>query len=349
MNCNSFINNIYSGVGGRIAIVHHWDCDGVSSAAILSKILRGFEKLFVVPKIGFYSAEAVDTSIIKQYNPGALIILDYGISLAEIKKLEGRVEARVYVIDHHVSDVRGGFYCNPVANGFPGQEYPSTTWVIYKYLKPRGMEDLVSLGVIGDLGRSLERHWIKQWVLKVASEHGLGLNDLFRATENIDSCYKLLDRKCIDHARRVLEEEGVKNIIDDKVLEEKKSKVEREVLKILENISPVEEHGIIRIYSMEKNLYITSSIGRELAYRSQDKIVILRHKIPLLNIEYLYVRSHAYSLRTVLEELKKHRIDVGGKDRVFVVTCMKSCPEEIIYLVENTILKHATNIKDRVA
>ncbi|WFO75999.1 hypothetical protein J4526_03895 [Desulfurococcaceae archaeon MEX13E-LK6-19] len=325
----------------KVIIIHHWDSDGVSSAAIFSKILCNAEKYFMVPEIGFYDFRAIDVNLLSSREPDVVIILDYGLPVSEIDKIGSVVSSRVYVIDHHVTNVCTDYSCNPVACGLSELDYPSTTWVIHEFIKLENVDDLVALGIIGDLGGVREDHWSVKWVLEVAEKHGLTLRDFYEAVKKIDSCYKLLDRECIDYARNLLEEQGVHGILKDGVLEEKKNLVEEENNSIINNIKPIEILGQIIVYSINKNMYITSSIGRQLAYMNKDRIIMLRHKIPALNTEYVYVRSYKYNLRQVLEELKKQKLYVGGKDHVFVVSCQNTCSEEVIDKIKKTILTHA--------
>ncbi len=327
----------------RITIIHHWDSDGISSAAILSKILGGVEKHFMVPRIGFYDFKAVDIDSLTSQKPDAIVILDYGLPVSEIDKVSAVIHSKIYVIDHHVTNVCTDYACNPVACGLSELDYPSTTWVIREFIKPENMDDLVALGIIGDLGGVREEHWSMKWVLETARKYGLTLKSFYEAVKKIDSCYKLLDKECIDYARNTLEEQGVQGILKNSVLEEKKNLVEEECNNIINNIKPVETLNQIIVYSINTNMYITSSIGRQLAYMNKDKIIMLRHKIPALNTEYVYVRSYRYNLRQVLEELKRQKLYVGGKDHVLVVSCPKTCDYETIRLIKNTVLKYTSN------
>ncbi|RLF20109.1 MAG: hypothetical protein DRJ68_05305 [Thermoprotei archaeon] len=308
----------------RVAVVHHWDVDGISSSAILGRALfkLGVEAHYCVPKIGLYRPEAIDLEAVAKAKPRALLLVDYGLRVDYVDEVERRLGVDVVVVDHHANAVRAQRFYNPVARGAAEDDYPSTTWVLRELLKLDDDLDLVALGVVGDLGKSLEVKPIRRGLELMASKHGLSLEDLYEASNLVNSCYRLLDSHCIGEVRELLVERGVKGVLASCKLKEKAEELKREVERAAARIKEVFARGPVKAYELTSNSYITSSIGRELAYRHRESIVALVHKVESLGVTYIYVRSLKYNLRRALEELRAKGLEVGGKDQVFVVTCL---------------------------
>ena len=85
----------------EVRIVHHWDMDGSSSAAIFSKILeekrgRPADKAGIPEKRAYHLSEE-DTEDAKSFD--RLIVLDFNLEAEELEKLDQDVD--VLVVDHH--------------------------------------------------------------------------------------------------------------------------------------------------------------------------------------------------------------------------------------------------------
>ena len=323
----------------KVAIIHHWDTDGIASSVLIANTLmhRAKELLFHVPKIGFYTIESIDIERLGNFSPNIILILDYGISLQELKRLESILDAEVAIIDHHINEVWNGAFCNPIAFGYSESLYPSTTWIIKEFMGIRDANDVVTLGLIGDLGKLIESHRLKDYVLKTCREYDISLTDFFKAVNILDSCYKLIDKGCIEHAREVLMRQGIKGVLSNEILNDKLRLLRIEIEHALKNINLVKDHGIVKVFNLLSDYYVTSHIGREIAYRFKNNIIVLKHSIQKLGLNYIYVRSYRYNLRNVLEKLRHEDLCVGGKDHVFVITCMSSYCKEL-----DTVLKILT-------
>jgi len=322
----------------KVAIIYHWDCDGVASASIISKLLKS-KAFFHIPKIGHYSLEAININLLRSLKPDLVLIVDYGLPAKDITNLEKTLSTKIAVIDHHVNEPIGGCFCNPVALGLSEDDYPSTSWVIRELLNVKYLDLYVALGLVGDLGKAINYHRLGEWVAKVCKEHNLSLSEIFRAAETINSCYRLIDYDCIDYARITLTEIGVEGVLSDNVLFKKLSTVKEKLEEALERVELSKDLGKVKVFTLTCEDYFTSIIGRELAYRFRNSIIVFNNFVEKLGLKYVYVRSYSYSLREVLSELKGKGLNVGGKDHVFVLTCKGECDKEISMLL-NTLLKH---------
>ncbi|MFC2049037.1 DHH family phosphoesterase, partial [Elusimicrobiota bacterium] len=141
-------------------IISHWDCDGIVSAAIITKLLNANNIMriaYTIPDIGTYKLEPrnmiPDGNItLPDGEYEVIFVLDYSVSRANMIEFQKFVKKPVIVYDHHLRkpiDRPEIDYTNPVAFGDPGIQWPACTWVIKEDLKME-VDDLVVLGIAGD-------------------------------------------------------------------------------------------------------------------------------------------------------------------------------------------------------
>jgi len=322
--CTEFLEEILK-KGRKVYVLHHWDADGVASAAILLRVLGPRVVGVGTPKIGVYGANALNLGEIMGRGADTLVVLDYGARPDEVlARVPQGIQA--FIVDHHaveLSDDVRRHCCNPVALGMSETEYPSTAWVLYELLNtPPDIADLAALGIVGDLGPALATSEYVMFVDSVAAELNMTLNDFVRAAELIDSCYRTVNSKCIKHAVQVLAEEGVKGILHDEVLISARESASRYVERAYDSLQSLGEPCPgVKVWRLSLDSLVTSYVGRSLARAYPDDVILLAHNIPSLNVTYVYVRSYSVPLRKFLERLREEGMKVGGKDMVFVVTC----------------------------
>lgn len=305
----------------RIAIIHHWDTDGIASAVLISKYFSSKSFSYYIPRIGLYGLEAINVQDIKAISPDIVMIVDYGITMKVIRELKSELQREVIVIDHHLTDLRGDLLCNPVCITHDEEACPSTTWLIKELFDAQQYASLIALGVVGDYGRYIEQSNLSDVIKNMIKEDGFSIDQLMRASQLIDSCYRSGDYAGIHHARDVLKHKGIRGILEDRILHRNLNYVNKEMEEILLNIEPTEVKEPLVVFEVETKNYITSYLGRELAYRYKDEVVVMVNYVKSLDLNYIYVRSYKYDLSKALKILKGKGLHVGGKSHVFVVTC----------------------------
>ncbi|MEA3506570.1 MAG: DHH family phosphoesterase, partial [Elusimicrobiota bacterium] len=142
----------------EILIIHHWDSDGISSAAIFTRFLknmgeRSLNITYAVPSAGTYRLLPGVNLNIPPRSYSLIAVLDYSAPKEDILYLKEQFQVPIVIYDHHLRepvDEEDIFYYNPVARGESGKSWPSTTWVLKKYLK-LPVSSLVVMGIAGDL------------------------------------------------------------------------------------------------------------------------------------------------------------------------------------------------------
>ena len=282
-------------------IVHHWDTDGITSAAIYIRI-HGEDELFT-PKIGNFYLDAEDFERVKDSEK--VTILD--MNLPEAERLCDYAE--VYIYDHHratrVECAREHY--NPYLMGVM---YPSCTTVLMeRFSYPP--DYLVALGILGDKGPDAKK--IEEWkiVEKVMHHEKLSLDALLLAVELLDSSFKMNDRKeVIDNVHLVLK--GIRDVIESEKLHRNLEFISREI----ETWSrKAEDRGKYMYLEMRSPYMIISSVTRRIAWGMKKPAVVVNHKDDRDEFYIRFPNSESSALH-LIEMAKSLGYNAGGKEEV---------------------------------
>lgn len=318
-----------------VHVVHHWDADGLASAAIIGRYLRSWkgEVTYGVPKIGQYSAEAVDAP---PTPVDELVLVDYGIPPEEVAMVGEVLGKDAVIFDHHASGVEGGAACNPISYGGGWGDWPAAAVVIAEAagMRPEGWEELAALAVYGDVGfRGLLQ---KPYLLSAAFMAGLRAGDLERAARYVNSCYRAVDYGCIGVAREELAEGGVRAVLRDGYLASKEEEVCAEVVRgVDEALSSAEAVGNgITVYRARLGAYVVSAVGRRLSKSLGSGVAVLVAYVEPMRRWYLYARSRDRVIMGAINALRAAGYGAGGKDKVVSAPCVEEeCRGELSTLI----------------
>lgn len=139
----------------KIAIIHHWDMDGTSSAVIVSKILeevrdRPADEVFIPSERAYHLGDD-DREILEGMDK--LIVLDFNLEADELEELNEELD--VLVVDHHNFDrVPEVPFVNPRTED--GEAYVPCSKICLDISEEFGLSDdldwIAGLGVIQDFG-----------------------------------------------------------------------------------------------------------------------------------------------------------------------------------------------------
>ncbi len=137
-----------------VKVISHYDCDGITSAAIMAKILKKLDKKFSIKIVKNLEKDFVKNLKVKEEE--IIIFLDLASStLEEI----GTLKTKVFVIDHHeISSIpaENTIFVNPHSIN---EEEVSSSGLVYLFSKQiNGKDkDLANLAVVGMVGDMLDR------------------------------------------------------------------------------------------------------------------------------------------------------------------------------------------------
>ena len=323
--CSAAKELLLGSVGEGVAVVHHWDADGVASAAAVVR-LRGESIVSVVtPELGVYGTEAIPWKSLDDAE--VVAVIDYGIGLTPAAL--GR-SSRLLVIDHHRSGcVDAGLCCNPVSVcGLGEAEVPATAYLMRELLAWGGrdgvVDDLAALGIVGDMGAYLDRlpDGVRGFLNRACGSLGISLKSLLRAADVVDACYRNLRYGLIRRAVTLLAEGGPAAVLGDPQLLRNYGEWER----VREGVMGLLEReaefcgSVVKVFRLRADSLVTSYVGRRLA-SELGGVIVLIHELPSLNRTYVYVRSRESPIVGCREAVERAGLKVGGKDYVLVVTC----------------------------
>jgi len=315
----------------ELLLFHHWDTDGITSAALLLESLtqRNVEIETFTPSIGNYLIDKADRERIEKIDPDEVVVVDMALPEDSVSFLKEFGEVRIY--DHHLQgkhDVE--LHQNPIIEGATPEEYPSATWVVTDHLE-RKFDFLSVLGAFGDREEKLkENDLAMETVEEVLSKLNSGFEDLLECAELIDTLYKIGDREAVTEMPWFLRGvKGPSEILDREDLQENKlnlkEAIEREVDGTLDEI----KEGVL-YREMSSPYNIISTVTRRLAWAREDKIVVVSNSEYQKGKCQIYIRGPLENSEAVIEEMKDRGYSAGGKSDVVGMVVPEKNEEEVL-------------------
>ena len=267
----------------RIAIIHHWDADGIASAAMMINWAneRGIECANAAPPIGDYSDYASTVSGLGAWKPDVVVLgLDLAVTGSALQSLARQSSpSRLVWVDHHSnppSPPEGPVFLHP--SFIPADHPPSNAWFLAKLLSiPPGL--LGSIGTCGDLGRTIASHPVAAQIAETAFELGLTLDQLLSLADLIDSSYRVGSHPDVEKAPRTLAQNAghVEDLLNNKTWRANKLAVDREMHKLMSEGH--ERHGAVAMRTIRTRMHLASIVARQMALQEagRAKAVIVRN------------------------------------------------------------------------
>ena len=316
----------------RVLLLHHWDADGICTAAMMAEELeaRGVGVSLFCPTIGNFFLSAADRGAIgSMAGHERVVVLDYALPADDMAWLAGRWPTAQ--IDHHLQKHGGIVQVNPIADGADPAEYPSAGWVASAFLG-RDPSLLSVYGVIGDVGRKAESLPVWPAIEAVLDAHGMVLGDAERIVELLDSPYKVGDREGVVAAvyavRAAADEPGA--ILGNAEWAHNLEAIDREMARLLS--LPTKERRGLTVVEFETRFNLISAIGRELSSRHGAAFCINRGYFD--DRDQLYLRrSDGVPVTGVIDAARARGYSAGGKADVVGIVVPKEETEDAVALV----------------
>jgi hypothetical protein len=311
-------------------IVHHWDADGISTAAMLQMYLerRGKTIELFSPVIGnFFLSESDRRAIMGNYD--FVIVCDIALPAPDIGWVAERW--KTIHIDHHLLKHDDLIQINPVVNGADPSAYPSASWVTTEFL---GMpHSLLSIyGVIGDVGKRVVEMPVWEDVKKVMDRYHLEFDDVQEIVDLLDSSYKVGDLDGVVNAVEKLRNayEDPEAILHDKAWHENLGSIDTEMERLLSLPTEV-VHGIT-VIEIETRYNLISALGRAISADLGAAFVINRGYFE--DRDQLYLRrADGITVGDIIDAARGNGYSAGGKNEVVGMVVPKDETENAIGLV----------------
>lgn len=292
-------------------IIHHWDADGVCSAALLLKYLEGRQVENRTPTIGAFYLTEEEIGYAKGFD--YVIVADMALPEADVKRISG--ETKVVVFDHHhQKPIPGVTHVNPVAHGASTTDYPSCTWVVKESLGlPLTLP--VVLGFIGDREkRIMENRRFWEITESYLNEAKTSLEDLLSLVALIDGSYRVGDKAGVEEAPRLIN--GYTSPEDFRGNDKwrRNLRLFEEKMEELMAEPPEEEDGVL-LKRLHTRYSVISAITRRIAWGTgRDTIVVNTGFFD--DHDQLYSRSVSTDMQPMIARANELMYNAGGKKDV---------------------------------
>jgi len=303
-------------------IIHHWDTDGMTSAALLVKALRlgDFENLS--PPIGeFRFDERIKKAIERAER---VYILDLNLP----HEVEG-IGKEVIFIDHHIQPRIKNPRVKQINPALEGDEVPSASFVVSQYFNIWNAWS--ALGVVGDIG---EKAFELQKVNELLEREGLTREEALRIVELIDSNYIAMERKSVEKAVRVLLENSVRDLLSYDSWVKKAESIRRAIENALSSMEVREGMAFI---TFESPFNIISKVARKAVWDlGYEGAVVVNENFHGKVQIYFRVSSkiaEKINMAQIIAELKGKGFNAGGKKEVLGCICKRDRIEEALNII----------------
>ncbi|MBO8181417.1 MAG: DHH family phosphoesterase [Archaeoglobus sp.] len=301
-------------------IVHHWDTDGISSAAIVAAVLdkKGAKWYNLTPKIGeFDIPENIDDS--------ELYVVDLNIP-EKVEVIAAKFE-RIFFFDHHLQkriDLPNVVHVNP---NLDGMNYPSASWVVSEHFKH--WSHLSALGAIGDIGEKAFE------IPEVRRLFGMNEKDALRLVKLIDSSYIVMDKEGVERAVKLLFQKSPAELLEIKEWNKNLEWIEKEIERI---ISLCECKNRFCEVFFTSNMNVISAVAKRISWELKRDVLAVNQDFN--GKAQIYLRKAAGSeldIPKIIQRLKQEGFNSGGKDEVLGVICEKEEVERVLEIVDEII------------
>ncbi|MCD6373184.1 MAG: DHH family phosphoesterase [Thermococcus sp.] len=304
-------------------ILHHWDTDGVTSAAILVKALGLEDFTNLTAPIGeFRFDERIWDAIEKAEK---LYVLDFNVP----NEVE-RVKVPTLFIDHHTQPKIENPLVEQVNPSLEGRHYPSCSLVVSEHF---GLFNAwTALGAVGDIG---ERAFELEWVDRLLKQERLSREEALRLVELIDSNYIAMDREGVEEAVRVLLSHPLKKLLEYEPWVKKAEAIRDAIEGAVSNAG---ERNGFAIVHFESPFNIISKVARKLVWEMGYKGAVVVNE-DFHGKAQIYFRisgeeAGRINMAEVIERVRALGTNAGGKREVLGCVCGRDKIEDVLAIIE---------------
>ncbi len=300
-------------------IIHHWDTDGIASAALVAKALGLEEFENLSPPIGeFRFDERIKKAIEKA---DKIYVLDLNLP----NEVED-IDKETVFIDHHIQPKIRNPKVKQINPALNGEHAPSTSFVVSQYFST--WNEWTALGALGDIGKkALEIPKIRE-LLTINKEEALRLVQL------IDSNYVVMDREGVEKAVEVLLTHNLRELLEYEPWVKKAEAIEKT---INDAIGSLELRDGFAFITFESPFNVISKVARkavwELGYRGA--VVVNRdfHGKAQIYFRISPELADKVDMGKIISLLKEEGFNAGGKKEVLGCICEKHRVDEVLEII----------------
>jgi single-stranded DNA-specific DHH superfamily exonuclease len=285
---------------GKGLLIHHWDTDGICSIRLLVEHLSDKSIINKTPVLGNYFLTEEELEDYSKYD--FVIVADMSFPEDNILKLAKN--AKVLIFDHHLGrEIKEVFHHNPVIKGKNPNEYPSSSWIINRYLdNPVNLFAL--LGIVGDHEQKIKNNQpLYATITNFCNKNNLTFDDMLKMVYLLDSNYKIGDKKAVEKAPHLLlTYTSANEILENNQWNKNLKKLNEEITKQLNQASDEINGTILKKINTPYN--IISTITRRVAWESGKNTLVINTGF-FGDMDQVYVKNEEKILVLNVEGKKK--------------------------------------------
>lgn len=310
---------------GAGLLIHHWDTDGICSAALILDKLKGKNIETWTPTLGAFYLDSQQISTAQGFD--YVIIADMALPEKDVSEIAQKT--KVIILDHHhQSLIPGTEHINPVSQSKSSDDYPSATWVVKEYLDlPLSL--YVILGIVGDREHKIKDN-IPFWKLLEAymKEHHITFEELLQLVYIIDANYKVGDKESVEGAPyQLMEYNGPFDILGNQIWAKNLRLLDEKLDSVLA-VPPEDRDGVL-VKHLDTKYAIISQVTRRIAWGTGKNTLVLNTGF-FHDEDQLYVRSSTLSMLPMITRAKELGFNSGGKKDVLGALIPKHMTEIFI-------------------
>ncbi|MCQ6254480.1 DHH family phosphoesterase [Methanocaldococcus sp.] len=305
-------------------IIHHWDTDGITSAALTVKALNLEDFVNVSPPIGEFRFDKRIDKYIEKYNK--IYVLDLNLP----QEVENITKETIF-IDHHIQKKIKNPNVKQINPVLDGKDYPSASFVVSEYFSIWNY--LSTLGAIGDIG---EKAFSISKVKKLLDIANINKKEALKLVNLIDSNYIVMERNEVENAVKVILNLEPKDLLEYEKWNKNLEKINNA---IEEAISNMEIKNRIAFIEFKSKFNIISKVARKVVWRmGYDGAVVVNEDFNGKAQIYFRISSNLINkinMTELIQTLKNKNYNVGGKKDVLGCICEKDDINEVLKIINS--------------
>lgn len=306
--------DLFADIGNRSkgVVIHHWDTDGIVSAAMLRNYFRSHypdKKLdLFMPLITNYYLTEEQYDYLQQQGYEFILTCDLNFPSDTVQALAQRWPGQVYFFDHH-------HHPAPHDNvHYYNMEHPACASHIAERLQlPYDLLPVIAM--VGDREEGIQQDkTFYPHVQAMMAEHSLTFSQLLEARRLIDSNYIVDDYTGINETIQLLQDDPL-SVFTDVRLQTNLAKIDQEISRLLEQ-TPQPLAGKVSYWAIDTHYNILSHVTRALSRQFPDQIIFTRQLKGEQYTCYIRRRDATLDAREIIAYAHTLGLNSGGKPEV---------------------------------
>lgn len=293
-----------------VLLLHHWDTDGLASAALLlddmAEVSPHTRVTLMHPTINNYFLTMTEYEYVHTLHPDLIVIVDLNFPPDVFDRLEE--VAPLFVFDHHVQTATIN------RPGVQNVVYPGCSMLINDYLlKPLSLTAV--LGMVGDQeDRLKDRSDFFPQVEEMMKQYDVTFDEMVWMTKFLDTMYMIGDDEGLTYAIELLRTNPAGALTDERLLNNHK-----ELSEAMDDVlsQPMQEVGpFVRYLPIQSVYSLTSEVTRAKSRQYPDDVIVTDQVRGEDATLYVRRRRAPIDLSCIVDMARVKGFNAGGKPEV---------------------------------